>query len=461
MHKIITTIRRPRRIIALFMVTITVIVASSSPAMAQEINAEQRAALYARPAVVYLEHNWQVWIDHDLGRLQVEFSGSCTGFVVEENGYIVSAGHCVDPGPRGSGLLAIEIAVNELWPAYRDVFDTPDDLFVYGLTNWEVEGLTAGSTPTPETLVHQAAAISGLRTTDAWPARVIDFQPLGLGDVALLKTEQRKLPAIELRDARDVNVGLPVLSIGYPGSVSQVTDFNFEPTFKNGQISSTKSTESFPVFEISAPVSQGMSGGPTIDLDGRVVGVNSFGPGRESQPFNFISSVDLVSEMLNRNGVTAGLGPIDATYRAGVDAFLAGDYSTAIARFDEVIDRSPSHSQSMDLRTQAEDALADQDVPQSDRTAAMVAIAVIVLLAAGYLAHRKGILVTPTVTLPGARRPQGTPGVHDWAGTVPSTPASTRAVTTTHAPPSASAAVGSPAATGWWTELPTTSTVDS
>lgn len=442
MHTISTTIRRPRRIIALFLATIITIIAAASPATAQEISEEQRAALYARPAIVYLEHHWEVWVDHDQGRLPLEFTGSCTGFVVEENGYIITAGHCVDPGPNGSGIPIIRAAVDLLWNDYAGQFSSFDDMVVYGLTNWTIEGLIAGSEATPETLVYQAAAISGLRTADAWPARIVEFQPGGSGDVALLKTEQRKLSTIQLRDAREVNVGLPVLSIGYPGSVSRVTDFNFEPTFKNGQISSAKTVDSFPVFEISAAVSQGMSGGPTIDLGGRVVGVNSFGPARESQPFNFVSSVDLVNEMLNRNGVNPGPGPVDASYRAGVDAYLAGDHATAIDRFDEVLDRSPSHSQSMELRTLAQDALAAQGTSNGNSTVVVVAAIAIALLGLALVAQRKGALRLP---------------VH---GGGPA-PAVAPAASPVPAPAPAPSATETSGSTGWWTELPTTPRVDA
>jgi hypothetical protein len=156
-------------------------------------------------------------------------------------------------------------------------------------------------------------------------------------------------------ESADIAIGTPVLSVGYPGSTDQVTDQSLEPTFKDGQINAEKTREGgvVPVYEMSAALSGGMSGGPTVNMSAEVVGVNSFGIVGETEAFNFITASSIVSEMLARNGVTNELGPIDETYRAGVDAYYSGDYQTAIARFDEVLAVSPEHQQAQELKIEA------------------------------------------------------------------------------------------------------------
>lgn len=176
--------------------------------------------------------------------------------------------------------------------------------------------------------------------------------------MALLKIEASELPSAELAPDADVGQGTPVLSIGYPGSTAEVTDPGLESTFKDGQISSKTTSGSVPFYETSAAVSQGMSGGPTVGLDGRVVGVNSFSPAREQQAFNFIATASQLDALLGRNNVTAELGPVDWTYREGLTQYFEGEYSDAIASFDDVLALSPDFRQAEEFRTNATRARA-------------------------------------------------------------------------------------------------------
>ena len=55
------------------------------------------------------------------------------------------------------------------------------------------------------------------------PARVLDFRPLGEGDVALLKVElgNKIVPAAELSPSAEPQVGDPILAVGYPESTER------------------------------------------------------------------------------------------------------------------------------------------------------------------------------------------------------------------------------------------------
>jgi serine protease Do len=98
-----------------------------------------------------------------------------------------------------------------------------------------------------------------------------------------------------------------VLAVGYPASSDMATDASMTATFKDGRISSKKTREGglLPVYEVSAAMSPGMSGGPTVTIDGEVVGLNSFYPAGENQQFNFLSPVSLIRETLTRTGPVA------------------------------------------------------------------------------------------------------------------------------------------------------------
>jgi serine protease Do len=207
--------------------------------------------------------------------------------------------------------------------------------------------------------VELATSVAGLAGGRAMGARVVDFSSLQDGDVALLKVEQTDLPATPVA-ATDPNVGAEIVSVGFPATVDLVTDPDLNAAYKDGRISQhrTRDGGTLPVWEISAAMSGGMSGGPTVNLDGEIVGVNSYGIVGEEQQFNFVSPAQLVREIASRNGVSLELDETSQAYRDGVTALHAGNHQAAIDAFDTVLATVPSHSKAADLKRIAERELA-------------------------------------------------------------------------------------------------------
>ena len=54
---------------------------------------------------------------------------------------------------------------------------------------------------------------------------------------------------------------------------------------------------------MNADISGGMSGGPTVNANGEVIGVNSFTISGEEQAFNFITDTRDLNRFLQQNGV--------------------------------------------------------------------------------------------------------------------------------------------------------------
>ncbi len=320
---------------------------------------EEKAAALARPAVVYLEQHWSGYVFDEDGTLfnsgdPFEITTRCTGFGVSPDGYVATAGHCVDPGMEGIGREFLTAAVAEsIQKGYYGANVDPNKLLQFGEANWKLEGQAKNSPLDRQVFMQRGVAAGGKTTGEALPARVVDFRPLSQGDVALLKLETTDLPAVELAPRDTIEIGTKVLSIGYPGSTDEVTDASFEPTNKDGQISSKKTSGSVPVYETSAALSGGMSGGPTVDLNGRVVGINSFKINGEEQAFNFLAPSSNLAELLTRNGVKPSLGDIDKTFRKGLTDYFAGHYTAAITSFDKVLTLAPTHEQAQEYKTKA------------------------------------------------------------------------------------------------------------
>jgi serine protease Do len=320
---------------------------------------EARAAAVIKPAIVYIEAKFSGWVIDENGDAlnngnPFDIVALCTGFAVKSDGYIGTAGHCVDADFQRGAI--IRFAAEGL-AAHRG--QTVDQLVEFGTANWVVEGKEKGSLPEREVLVSGA----GQRGVDVkpLPARVLDFRPLGEGDVALLKVElaNKIVPAAELSSVAEPQVGDPILSVGYPASTEKVTDFSLDPTVKSGTVSAKETWETQPIFQVSAPMTQGMSGGPTVDLQGRVIGLNSFSPVGEEQAFNYIAPVQGFKELLARNGVEPGLSPADKAFRAGLNSYFGGKYSDAIQNFDKALELSPQYPGAFDLRTDAARLLAE------------------------------------------------------------------------------------------------------
>ena len=185
------------------------------------------------------------------------------------------------------------------------------------------------------------------------PASVVDFRSLGKGDVALLKVDKHNLPSSELATDADVSIGTSVLAVGFPESTQNITGPSLDPTNKSGKVSKKSSMGSAPEYEVDAAVTDGMSGGPTVELNGKVIGVNSFGPVGEPQPFNFIAPADSLAAILASKGVKPTLGPADVLYRKGLGHYYSGHYTEAIDEFDQTLAMSPDYPGLLNLKTSA------------------------------------------------------------------------------------------------------------
>jgi periplasmic serine protease, Do/DeqQ family len=88
-------------------------------------------------------------------------------------------------------------------------------------------------------------------------------------DVALLKIDAKGMPTLPVGDPKQLRKGQWVLAIGSP--------FGLESTVTAGIVSAVgrDTGEYLPFIQTDVAVNPGNSGGPLIDLQGRVVGINS------------------------------------------------------------------------------------------------------------------------------------------------------------------------------------------
>jgi S1-C subfamily serine protease len=135
---------------------------------------------------------------------------SGTGFVLSDDGYVVTAAHVIEDGKR------IEVIFGQ-------------------------EKISAKVVKT-------------------------DFQ----NDVSILKCHKPLKGALPIRESSGVKIGATVFTIGFPNYQMQ----GLSPKMTKGEISSISGILDAPTcWQISAPVQPGNSGGPLFDSNGNVIGV--------------------------------------------------------------------------------------------------------------------------------------------------------------------------------------------
>ena len=90
-------------------------------------------------------------------------------------------------------------------------------------------------------------------------------------DVALLRIEGPiAFPYLPLRESKDITLGLKCFTVGFPMTIFQ----GFSPKFTEGSVSSLAGIDDNPsLFQISAPVQPGNSGGALVTEDGFSIGM--------------------------------------------------------------------------------------------------------------------------------------------------------------------------------------------
>ncbi len=113
-------------------------------------------------------------------------------------------------------------------------------------------------------------------------------------DVAVIKTNATKAAYLELATTTNIKTGDYVYALGNPMGIDNI--------FSSGIISNTsKIVAGCDMFSYTAPISTGNSGGPLVNDEGRVIGINSR-TALDAQNLNFAVRSERISELeLDKN----------------------------------------------------------------------------------------------------------------------------------------------------------------
>ena len=167
-----------------------------------------------------------------------------------------------------------------------------------------------------------------------------------LTDVALLKVESpHALPSVPFDDDAKVRVGDWVLAVGNPFGLGGTVTAGIVSARGRDEVGGTQYTDHL---EIDASINRGNSGGPTFDMNGKVIGMNTaiFSPSGGSVGIGFAipsTTIQRVVEDLKKSGaVTRGWLGVQIQSLSDDAAEALGLPSTNGALVGEVIESSPA-----------------------------------------------------------------------------------------------------------------------
>jgi hypothetical protein len=239
--------------------------------------------------------------------VKVKLQGS--GFAIDPLGYIVTNGHVLfsftDKDVQNDQVAAefiIEKAVDEF--VNSSGIDRK-----YALAH--VKMITS---PRRERITVQLgkAFVGAERNAKPHNASIIgNPSPATEKDIAIVKIDARELEFLELREPAIVSEGEEVLIAGYSeavlGQKLLAPEQGFEPSTIKAMVGTKRTTiGGLNCFEIGADLAPGQSGGPAVDMQGRVVGFVTFGSsGREGKihGFSFLGESNVLKEFMVETGV--------------------------------------------------------------------------------------------------------------------------------------------------------------
>ncbi len=256
---------------------------------------------------------------------------SGTGFLISQNGYVATNRHVIEPANNlqdTKQFLAQDLAyqlVEEGKISFFDVMFNPD--FVKDLAKQaELNDLKLD-----QTLVMSNGKKLGFKV-----AAVDEHQ-----DIAIVKVDVQNAPALKLADSRQVRVAQYISVIGYPGIVDRHPwekdnpiheSSNLIATLTDGRISAKKQLEDrTPIFQISAVINHGNSGGPVLNAEGEVVGIATLG--YDTSGYAFALPSNTLQQLMQKNGISNGESKFNSIYRDAIALYHQRLYGQALSKF--------------------------------------------------------------------------------------------------------------------------------
>jgi len=188
---------------------------------------------------------------------------------------------------------------------------------------------------------HVVASAEGvdvkLKNGKSYPVTgIVDYDPIR--DICVLKIDARNLDVIPLGSSDNLIQGQKVLVIGAP--------LGLEYSVSDGLFSGTRDSFGQEVIQFTAPISPGNSGGPLLNMQGKVIGITTF-TNVGGQNLNFAVPIDEAEEYIysyssmSFKEFVTGLSDKYSLYNLGCQLFMAGNTELAVDYLFRAVELDP------------------------------------------------------------------------------------------------------------------------
>ena len=342
-----------------------------APAQTRPLTQQQMIELVT-PAVVFIEYFYkgfvfykgqqfgsvrdpgQPFFESFFGTVKAgpfEEGNGASGFLVHPDGYILTAGHCVqDYQEEGTMLILYAFLRDYIIPNFvQQTGRMPDEKEIQNLFEKILKEGAQVIELTKEIYVRTG-------NWSAYKADVLVVSEFRTGkDIGIIKIPGKNFPTLPLGDSDTIKEGHELLAIGYPGIVQDLTSGRalsvvslFIPTVTKGIVSAVKiDFTGTPVIQTDATTAGGNSGGPAVNANGEAVGVCSWGPGRtahrEGGRYGFFVPLNQARVFISQAGISPQSGLTDQIYKRALDLFWDGKFEKALPEFKRVEEFYPRH----------------------------------------------------------------------------------------------------------------------
>lgn len=278
---------------------IVLVGATSRPVAADENpSPAQKAAIFAKASVVRVLGFWEVTFTLERNSAKEYVGGMGSGFFASADGFVVTNAHVVEDIKLGEET-AKKKALGQL---FQKLARTP-----------EFARATQAQKEAVAEQLYASASVTKNNDIVLPDGKKLKYEVVSYGkpgegtDVAVIKVETKDAPNLQIADSDKVELQDKVLAIGYPGAADMTglglldDKSQLEASINDGAVSAIKRTpQGDPIIQITASITHGNSGGPTINEKGEVIGLSTFGSKGEVQGFNFIVASSTVKRFLRR-----------------------------------------------------------------------------------------------------------------------------------------------------------------
>jgi hypothetical protein len=314
---------------------------------------------FAQVTVSLIEHNRH---GQHIGLLQRTYEpelASGSGFAVDPNGTVVTAGDVVTPDLDRAKIFAVNKIFGERYgrnaPLPPDPFDRhtisnlPDDPLNTRLQRCykpNTTDNTGGCLISVSRLVRVYPWVSDQKKYGALPAEVLSPAAGKRQDVAVVRVGASSMPTVALGQSATATKGFTVLGFGDVPTAKPASQVQLIAHFKAPGGPPFDKDEYLPKLE--AGLAAGARGGPLVAADtGQVAGLlatpaDTTGAASAAAP-SFVD-VKRIREVLASAGVEPRRGPTDAVFEDAMHSFKNKLYTPPIPSFERTLELYPGHA---------------------------------------------------------------------------------------------------------------------